>query len=58
MVEKCEEYEAFDKKIEEGEVGIAELLEFYTRVEGIYVSAAGALVEGQTVITSSTTNSE
>jgi len=53
---KDTENEAMREQLEKREAGVAELLEFYARVEEVYVSASRASEEGYTVTTSNSTN--
>jgi hypothetical protein len=51
-----EENKEMQKQLEEREAGVAELFEFYSRIEAIYTSTLKALEEGQTVRTRAATN--
>ncbi len=56
MITKDKEKEEILERFENKEAGVAELLEFYARVEAIYVSSSKVLEETQVAMTSNTTN--
>lgn len=45
------------EQLQEKEAGVAELLDFYARVETVYISASQALEESHTIKASNSTNS-
>lgn len=57
MITKDKENEEIQEQFESKEAGITELLEFYARVEAIYVSSSKASEETEVVVTSNSTNS-
>ena len=57
MITKDKENEEILERFENKEAGVAELLEFYARVEAIYVSSSKALDETEVAATSNSTNS-
>ncbi len=52
------ENEALQEQFQEREAGVAELLELYSQVEAVYVSASKALEQGHPVRASSSANFE
>jgi hypothetical protein len=56
MTNKDQENEALLAKLEQNEVGVTELLEFYADIEIIYTASVQALQEGQTIMASGSTN--
>ncbi len=56
MITKDKEKEEIIERFENKEAGVTELLEFYSRVETIYVSSSEALGETMSASTSNTTN--
>lgn len=58
MISKDQESEALVEQFENREAGVADVFEFYTRVEGVYVAASKALEEGHTVLASNSANEE
>ena len=55
---KDKESQTIQEQLEKGQAGVAELLDFYDKLEPVYISAAEALREGHTTTASSSTNSE
>ena len=58
VVSKQTENEVLMQQFEKREAGVAELFEFYARVEAVYVTASQALAEGYSATTSNAANPE
>lgn len=56
MTTREQEKKALEETLERREAGVADLFEFYARVEAVYAASIKALEEGQTTITSNSTN--
>jgi hypothetical protein len=56
MSVKDKENEAIQALFEKREAGVEDLLEFYTRVEAVYVSASKALEQSSVVTASNSAN--
>jgi len=55
-VTKDQENKALMETFEQREAGVADLFEFYTKVEAVYAAATQALQEGTSVMASDSTN--
>jgi hypothetical protein len=56
LTTKEQESKALEEEFEKREAGVAELLEFYARVELVYVAASQALEQRPTDMTSNSAN--
>ena len=56
MTTKQQEMEALGVEFEKQEAGVADLMEFYEKVEDIYVQASASVSEGEVVYSSDSTN--
>ncbi len=56
MITKDKENEEILERFENKEAGVAELMEFYARVEAIYVASSKVLDETEVTATSNSTN--
>jgi hypothetical protein len=56
MANKDRENEAFVATFEKREAGVTDLFEFYAGIESVYAASVKALEEGNTTITSNSTN--
>ena len=56
MTTKEQEMEPLEVEFEKQEAGVADLMEFYERVEEIYVRASAAVSESEAVYSSDSTN--
>ena len=56
MTTKEQEMESLEVEFEKQEAGVADLMEFYERVEEIYVRASAAVFESDVVYSSDSTN--
>ena len=55
---KEQEKKALEETLERREAGVIDLFEFYASVEAVYAASIKALEEGQTAMTSNSTNRE
>ena len=58
MPTKQEEAKQLEESLFGNEAGVADLLEFYAGIEIVYAEALKSLKEGQTALTSNSTNQE
>ena len=51
-----QEKESLQEELEDREAGVADLMELYEKIEGIYVRASASMMESETVRTSDSTD--
>ena len=56
MTTKDQEMESLEVEFEKQEAGVADLMEFYERIEDIYVRASASVSESEVVYSSDSTN--